>query len=214
LLAQVHLRQRLAHGFRPHLGDERLRAIRLDRLVVFVFAQKLVLLERRRTRVNDHVVFIVNHPLEVAGGHIEHQANPGRHALEEPDMADRHRQLDMPHAFAAHARERYLHPAAITNHAAVFDALELAARAFPIFDRAENALAKQAAFFRLEGAIIDGFGILDFPFGPGPDGVRRGYANRHVFNLVDLFQTEQFPGAFFGANHTFEMAVMTWGGNT
>jgi len=55
--------------------------------------------------------------------------------------------------FAAHAREGDLHPATIANDAAVFDALVFAARAFPILDRSENALAEQAALFRLERAV-------------------------------------------------------------
>ena len=85
-------------------------------------------------------------------------------------MGDRHGQFDVAHAFAAHARQRDLHPAAVANDAAVFDALVFAARAFPILDRAENALAEQAAFFRLERAVIDRLRVLDLPFGPGTNG--------------------------------------------
>jgi len=55
------------------------------------------------------------------------------------------------------------HPAAVTDHAAVLDALELAAGTFPVFHRAENTLAEQATFFRLERAVVDRFRILTSP---------------------------------------------------
>jgi len=46
----------------------------------------------------------------------------------------------------------------------MLDALVFSAGAFPVLDRAENAFAEQAAFFRLERAVIDGLGIFDFAF--------------------------------------------------
>ena len=109
---------------------------------------------------------------------------------EKPNVADRHGQLDMTHAFAADAGESDFDAAAIANDAAVFDPLVFPARAFPLFDRAEYAFAEQAAFFRLERAVIDGLGIFDFALGPGPDGVRRRDRNRDIFHLIDLVQTE------------------------
>jgi hypothetical protein len=87
------------------------------------------------------------------------------HALEEPDVGDRHRQLDVPHALAPHARQGDLHAAAVADHALVLDALVLAAGAFPVLGRTENALAEQTALLRLEGPVVDGLGILDFALG-------------------------------------------------
>jgi hypothetical protein len=198
------LAKRFAHRFGAHLGDERIGAVGFPCLAILMLAEQLVLFERRRAGIDDHVILVVNHPLEVAGGHVEHQADAGGHALEEPDMADRHGQLDMAHALAANTGQRYLDAAAVANDTAMLDALILAAGAFPIFDRAENAFAEQAAFFGLEGAVIDGFGVFDFPFGPGPDGIGRRDGNRDVLHLIDLLQTEQLSGAFFGANHTMD----------
>src|SRR5436305_1981243 len=83
----------------------------------------------------------------IARRHVEHQPEARGYALEKPDVGDRHGQFDVAHALAAHARQCDFHPAAVANDAAVFDAFVFAARAFPIFDRAENALAQQAAFF-------------------------------------------------------------------
>ena len=50
LFGEIHLRQRFAHGFRAHLGDERVRAVGFAGFAVFVLAEQLVLLERRRCR--------------------------------------------------------------------------------------------------------------------------------------------------------------------
>ena len=92
------------------------------------------------------------------------------HALEKPDVRNRHGQFNVPHAFAADAGQGDFNAATVADDAAVLDAFILAAGAFPVLDGAENALAKQAAFFRLEGAVIDGFGVFDFALGPGADG--------------------------------------------
>src|SRR5204863_5546467 len=97
----------------------------------------------------------IDDPLEVAGGHVEHQADAAGHALEEPDVRYRDRQLDVPHALAAHAGQRYFHTAAVANDAAMLNALILAAGTFPVLDRSENTLAEQATFFGLECAVID-----------------------------------------------------------
>ena len=202
LLGQVHLRQRLAHGFRAHLGDERVRTVGFAGFAIFVLVEQLVLLERRVARVNDEVILVINHAFQVAGRHVEHQADAGRHALEKPDVADGHGQFDVAHALAADAGERHLDAAAVADDAAMLDALVFAAGTFPVLDRAENAFAEQAALFRLERAVIDGFGVFDLAFGPGTDGFRRRDGNRDVIHLVDLVQAEQFAGAFFGADHT------------
>ena len=49
--------------------------------------------------------------------------------------------------------------------ALVLDALVLSAGAFPVPCRTENALAEQAALFRLEGAVVDRLRVLDFALG-------------------------------------------------
>ena len=126
--------------------------------------------------------------------HVEHQADARGHALEEPDVRDRHGQFDVAHALAAHARERHFHAATIADDAAVLDALILSAGAFPVLDRTENAFAEQAAFFRLERAVIDRLRVLDFALGPGADRFGRRDGDRDVLDLIDLLQAEQFAG--------------------
>src|SRR5205823_5281379 len=142
-----------------------------------------VLLERRRAGIDHHVILVIDDALEIASSHVEDQTDARGHAFEEPDMADRYGELDMAHALAANAGERHFDTAAVANNAAMFDPLILSAGAFPVLYGAENTLAEQAAFFRLEGAVIDGFGVFDFPFGPGADRVGRGHRNGHVFDL-------------------------------
>ena len=172
-LARSTSRQRFAHGFRAHLGDERFRAVGFARFAIFVFAEQLMLLQRRLARINHEVILVIDHALEMARGHVQHQADARRHALEEPDVRHRHGQFDVAHALAAHARQRHFDAATVADDAAMLDALVFAAGAFPVLDRAENAFAEQAALFRLERAVIDGFGILDFALAPGADGVGR-----------------------------------------
>src|SRR5450432_3667036 len=98
----------------------------------------------------------------MARRHVQRQADARGHALEEPDMAGGHGQLNVAHAFAAHARQRYLDAATVADDAAMLDALVLAAGTFPVLDGTEDAFAEQAALFRLERAVVDGLGILDF----------------------------------------------------
>ena len=169
-----------ADGFGAHLGEEASAPYVSRASRYSCFAEQLVLLERRVARIDDDVILVIDDALEIARGHVEHQADARRHALEEPDVRDRHGQFDVAHALAAHARERHFDAATIADDAAVLDALILSAGAFPVLDRTENALAEQAAFFRLERAVIDGLGVFDFALGPGPDGFRRGDGDRDV----------------------------------
>src|SRR5439155_419991 len=112
-------------------------------------------------RLDHDVIRVVDHPLEIPQRHIEQVAHGRRQRLEEPDVRHRHRELDVPHALAAHLGERDLHPAAVADDAAVADALVLAAVALPVLDRAEDALAEEPIPFRLEGAVVDGLGLGD-----------------------------------------------------
>src|SRR5690606_29411420 len=69
-------------------------------------------------------------------------------------------------ALATHAAERDFDRALFADDALVLHPLVLAAQAFVILDRAEDARAEQAVALRLEGAVIDGFRLFDFAVGP------------------------------------------------
>src|SRR5215469_22841 len=84
-------------------------------------------------------------------------------------MRDRRRELDMTHALAPHATQGHLDRALLADDAAVLHALVLAAQALVVLDRAEDARAEQPVALRLEGAVVDRFGLLDLAERPGAD---------------------------------------------
>src|SRR6185437_1331087 len=90
---------------------------------------------------------------------VEEVAHRTGQGLEEPDVGNGDGELDVAHALAAHLAEGHFDAAPVADHAAIADALVLAAMAFPVLDRTEDALAEQAVLLRLERAIVDGFGL-------------------------------------------------------
>jgi hypothetical protein len=85
----------------------------------------------------------------------------------------------MAHALTTDAGDGDLDAATVANHVLVLDALILTASALIIADRAENLLAKKTTRLGLEGAIIDGLGVLNLALGPGANRLwgRDGYGN-------------------------------------
>jgi hypothetical protein len=100
--------------------------------------------------LGDDVVLVVDHALELAGAHVEHQADARGHALVEPDVGNRHGQLDVAHALAADAGEGDFDAAAVADDALVLDALVFAAGALPVAGGSEDPLAEEAAFSGLK----------------------------------------------------------------
>src|SRR6185436_4011116 len=98
----------------------------------------------------------------------------GRERLQEPDVRHRGGQLDVAHALAAHLGERHLHAALLADQALILHALVLAAQALVILDRPEDAGAEQPVPLRLEGAVVDGLGLLDLAERPRADALRPG----------------------------------------
>ena len=86
-------------------------------------------------------------------------------------------ELDVTHALAADLGARDLHAAAVADLALVADLLILAAVAFPVLRRPEDALAEQAVALGLQGAVVDGLGLLHLAVGPGEDLLGRGHAD-------------------------------------
>ena len=79
----------------------------------------------------------------------------------------------MPQSLAAHDSARYLNAALVAYHTLVPNAPIFSAIAFVILGRAENALGKQAIFFRPLGAIVDRFRFQHFPMRPCKNFFRR-----------------------------------------
>src|SRR5205085_6256305 len=81
--------------------------------------------------------------LELLRCHVEQVADARGDALEEPDVRDGSREVDVAHALAPDLRARDLDAAALADDALVADALVLAAVALPVFGRTEDALAEE-----------------------------------------------------------------------
>src|SRR5262249_53452226 len=110
--------------------------------------------------------------LEVLESHVEQQTDPARQGLQEPDVRDRRRQLDVAHALAPHPRQRYLDSALLANDTLVFHALVLAAQALVILYRSKDAPAKQSVALGLEGTVVDCLRLLDLAIRPRQDFLR------------------------------------------
>src|SRR4029077_1252338 len=172
-LFQVQLAEQVTDGLGAHLGLEARVRLLVHDLVVLVLRDDLALLEAGLARLDHHVGFVVEDALQVADAHVEQVPDARRHALEEPDVRHRHGQLDVAEPLAAHLGLRDLHAAAVAHHAAIADAVVLAAVALPVLDRAEDLLAEQAVLLGLERAVVDRLRLGDFTVRPTPDHVRR-----------------------------------------
>src|SRR5260370_10769960 len=107
--------------------------------------------------------------LEILERHIEQQAGPARQRFEAPDMRHRSGELDMTHPLAPHARQRHLDRALLADDALVLHALVLAAQALVVLHRPKDARAEQTVALGLEGAVVDGLGLLDLAVRPAED---------------------------------------------
>jgi hypothetical protein len=180
LVGVVELLQERAHGLGSDLGLELIVAL-LARLhtevVVLVFVKQVEVLDILRTRVRDHVVRIIDDLFQLPERHAHEIAQLRRERLEEPDVADGHGELDVPHALAPDLGKGDLDPAAVTDVPAVANALELAAVALPVLHRPEDALAEEAILLGLERTVVDGLGLHDLAIRPLADLFRRGNAD-------------------------------------
>jgi hypothetical protein len=76
-------------------------------------------------------------------------------------------------ALAAHLGLDDLDAALLADDPAVLHALVLAAVALVVLHRPEDLRAEQAVALRLEGAVVDGLGLLDLAVRPLADLLRR-----------------------------------------
>ena len=168
----VEALQQRADAFGAHQRFEFVTVL-LDLVEVVFFGQQLLLLQRRHARFGHDEAFEVQHAFDVAQRHVEDHAQTRRQRLQEPDVRNRAGQLDVAHAFAAHLAQRDFNAAFFADHAAMLEALVLAAQALVVLDRAEDAGAEQAIALRLEGTVVDRFRLFNFAERPGTDFVRR-----------------------------------------
>src|SRR5512134_912969 len=97
----------------------------------------------------------------------------------------------MAHALAPHLGLSHLDAALLADHAAMLQALVLAAQALVVLDRPEDLRAEQAIAFRLERAVVDRLRLLDLAVRPRADLLRRCQTDAdriELFFLRDLLE--------------------------
>ncbi len=171
-LLQVDRHEHAAHGLGADFSREAVVAEFFLATHIVVFTEQLVLLQRGQARLGDDVIFEVEHPLDVLERHVQHHGDAAGQGLQEPDVRHRRGQLDVAHAVAADAREGDLDAALLADNALVLHALVLAAQAFVVLGRTEDAGAEQAVALGLEGPVVDRLGLLDLAVRPGTDLLR------------------------------------------
>ena len=168
--------QQILDTFGAHLGLEFV-AVFLELRVEIVFRHDAEFLQWGHAGIGHHIRFKVQHALNIAQRHVQHQAQTAGKGFQEPDMGAGCGQINMTHTLATHFGLRDFNAALLADHTAVLEALVFAAQAFVVLDRPENLGAEQAIAFGLEGPVVDGFRLLDFTKGPGTDFLRRGHAD-------------------------------------
>ncbi len=134
----------------------------------------------------DDVEREVEDPLQVPGADVEQDPEPGRRALEVPDVADRAGQLDVAHPLAADLRARDLDAALVADDALVSNPLVLAAVALPVLGGTEDAFVEETILLGLERPVVDRLRLRHLTLGPLPDLVRAGKRDANGVEIVDL----------------------------
>ena len=207
LVVDVQRLEQRADAFGAHVGIE-IIAVLLELGQVVVFRQQLRAVERRQAGVGHDECFEVKDAFDVAQRHVEHHAHARRQRLQEPDVRDRRGQFDMAHALAAHLGQRHFDAALLADHAAVLQALVLAAQALVVLDRPEDLGAEKTVALRLERAVVDRFRLLDFAVRPRTDFFRRREADAdgiEFFFLRDLL--EQIEQCFHAYSRVIRFGV-------
>ena len=169
--------EQILDAFSAHLGGELIVAV-LELLgVVVVLGHDAELLQRSHAGVGHHIGFEVQHALDVAQRHVQHQTQARRQGLQEPDVGARCSQVDVAHALTAHLGLGHFHAALLADHAAVLQTLVLAAQALVVLDRAKDLGAEQTIALGLERTVVDGLGLLHLTERPGTNFLGRSQAD-------------------------------------
>ena len=168
-LLQVDLRQKLPNGLGAHAGAEALGAELLLILPILPVGEDLLLLQGGLTGIDDHEGRKVEHLLQGLGAHVEEHLHPAGDALEVPDMAHGHGELDMAHPLPADLGPGDFHAALFADDALVTAPLIAAAVALPVLGGPEDTLAEEAVPLRFQRPVVDGLGLLHLAVGPLQD---------------------------------------------
>src|SRR5262249_51596113 len=168
---------------------ERLVAIEVDALALardLVLEVGEILLPLLAIDLGDDRRREVEDLLELARSDVEQVADAARDALEEPDVRDRRREVDVPHALASHLLAGDLDAAALADDALVADALVLAAVALPVLRGTVDALVEEAVALGLERAVVDRLRLRHLAGRPVADLLRRCEADPDRVEVVDV----------------------------
>ncbi len=165
---QVQSHQQFFDGFGTHHCGE-LAAILFVRVTVFVFGEQLAFFKFGIAWIGDDIVLEVDDLFQIGCLHAKKVTQVTGDGLEEPDMDDRCRQVDVSHAFATHAGVGDFHATSVTDDAFEFGTFVLAAGTFIVTFGAEDAFTEQAVLFGTVGSVVDGFRLLDFTEAPRAD---------------------------------------------
>ena len=145
---EVNRFEQLENGLSTHAGIKGFAAILGHGFAVLCLRDKFFAGKVRLLRIEHHVGGKIQHLLDIAGFHVEHEAHAGRRAAEIPDVGAGGRQFDVTHALTAHLGARHFDAAAVADNAAITDFLIFAAVTFPVLGRPEDTLAKEAVALR------------------------------------------------------------------
>ena len=157
----VHRLEHVEDGFAAHARRELVVAVLLEQLHVALFGEELTARQAGLLRIDDDVRLAVEDLFQVLQRDVEHVPDTAREALQEPDVRDGRSEVDVPEALTAHLGLNHLDAALLAHDPAVLHALVLAAVALVVLHRAKDLRAEEPVALRLEGAVVDGLGLLD-----------------------------------------------------
>ena len=146
---QVQIAEQFADGFRAHARAERLRAVLVDRVAVFLVREDLLVLQTCFARIRNNICRKIQHLLKCARAHVQQHLHAARDPFEIPDVGYRNGKFDMSHPFASYFGARHFNAALFADDSLISSAFVSAAMALPVLCRSENAFAVQTVFFRL-----------------------------------------------------------------
>jgi hypothetical protein len=126
---------------------------------IAILVEQLILHDVLLARIDDDVVRVVDNLLEITKREVHEVPHGTRQSLEEPDVGDGNGELDVAHALATNASESHFDTATVADHSAITDSLVFTAMTLPVLHGSEDPLAEETILLRLEGAVVDGFGL-------------------------------------------------------
>ena len=131
-------------------------------LPILPFGEDLAFLQRGETGIDDDIICKIQNLFQHTRCQVQHQTHSARDTLKVPDMADRGCKFNVPHSFTADFALRHFDTAAVADLALIADLLILAAVAFPVLRRSENALTEETVTLRFQCTVIDRLRLFHF----------------------------------------------------